>query len=237
MQTSGVAFLQVLGNDVKYSDIEVIQTWPGRGGDMDNKTLPKAPTEITLESEGERLWGYQIPAGAKRYGWFKLLLDQKSAKTKYDDPNLADAIDAKNPNSLFALPPNKDARGVALEYLRLFYKHVMERLQDRVPLTFDSTPIQFVITTPAIWSHEAQGVTCDIAKEAGFASRAGDKIAMVAEPEAAASYCLRELQEKHKDSEHELKAFYSHLNASAILLTIGKLTKNLETGWRPYPDM
>lgn len=183
---------------------------------MDNKTLPKAPTEITLETDGERLWGYQIPAGAKRYGWFKLLLDRKSDKTKYDDPNLADAIDAKNPNSLFALPPYKGARGVALEYLRLLYKHVMERLQERVPLTFDSTPIQFVITTPAIWSHEAQSVTYDIAKEAGFASRAGDKIAMVAEPEAAASYCLRELQEKHQDSEHELKAFYSHLDTSTI---------------------
>lgn len=194
---------------------------------MDNKTLPKAPTEITLESDGEKLWGYQIPAGAKRYGWFKLLLDRKSAKTKYDDPNLAGAIDTKNPNSLFALPPDKDARGVALEYLKLFYKHVMERLRERVPLTFDSTPIQFVITTPAIWSHEAQSATFGIAKEAGFTSRAGDKIAMVAEPEAAASYCLRELQEQHKGSEHELQVGYSHRDASTVPLMIEKFTRFL----------
>lgn len=175
---------------------------------MDNRNLPKAPTEISLESDGEILWGYQIPAGAKRYGWFKLLLDRKSTKTQYDDPNLAGAIDASNPNSLFALPPGKGARGVSLDYLRLLYEHVMAQLKERVPKTFDSTPIQFVLTTPAIWSHEAQSLTCDIAKEAGFGSRAGDKLAMVAEPEAAASYCLRELQELHKGSEHELQVFW-----------------------------
>lgn len=200
--------MYVLTPNIKCSDIEVIQSWPGSDGDIDNRNLPKAPTEISVESDGETLWGYQIPAGAKRYGWFKLLLDRRSAKTQYDDPGLAAAIDAGNPSSLFALPPGKGARGVSLDYLRLLYEHIMDHLKKQVPRTFDSTPIQFVLTTPAIWSHQAQSLTCEIAKEAGFGSRAGDKLTMVAEPEAAASYCLREQQESPQELEHELQVFW-----------------------------
>lgn len=196
----GIAYLQVLDDNPKYGDIEVIQTWPGKGGDADNRTMDKAPTEISFE-DGLKLWGFQIPPGVKRYGCFKLLLDEKSDKTKYDDPNL----DAGNPNALLAFPPGQDVYDIAFEYLRLLYDHAMDRLRKRVPLTFDSTPIQFVLTTPAIWSHEAQDATCKIAKRAGFGSRAGDTITMVAEPEAAASYCLRDVFAVHEGSENELQ--------------------------------
>jgi molecular chaperone DnaK (HSP70) len=85
------------------------------------------------------------------------------------------------------------------------YAHLMQTLRERLGITLDSTPIQFVLTTPAIWSHEAQDATCDVAKEAGFMSRPGDTLWMVSEPEAAASYSIKEVYSQRKDTENPLK--------------------------------
>jgi molecular chaperone DnaK (HSP70) len=69
----------------------------------------------------------------------------------------------------------------------------METLRKRLVVTLDSTPIQFVLTTPAIWSHEAQNKTREAAKMAGFMSRPGDTLSMVSEPEASVLYCIKEV--------------------------------------------
>ena len=84
------------------------------------------------------------------------------------------------------LPAGKTAAETATDYLKLLYTHLMKTLRKRFIRTLDNTPIQFVLTTPAIWSHEAQNATCQAAKDAGFTSRAGDTLTMVSEPEAAA---------------------------------------------------
>lgn len=200
----GVAYLHT--DSPYFTDIEVIHTWPGQGGgsDLDNRNLEKAPTEISYENP-EPLWGYQLGPGSKRYGYFKLLLDAKTGATKYDDPGLGTAIDDGNPNAQFQLPPNKSAFDVTADYLELLYGHIMGQLHKRVAVTLKSTPIQFVLTTPAIWSHEAQGVTLEAAKRAGFTTRPGDTISMISEPEAAASYCLRDVHSQRQDSESPLQ--------------------------------
>jgi hypothetical protein len=107
----------------------------------------------------------------------------------------------------------------------------MDTLQRRLILTLDSTPIQFVLTTPAIWSHEAQNTTCKAAKKAGFASRAGDTLSMVSEPEAAASYCLREIFSQNQDTASPLRVTsYRHLQSVSIVIMVSEHSGILRAG-------
>jgi molecular chaperone DnaK (HSP70) len=137
-----------------------------------------------------------------RTGYFKLLLDKNSTTTQYDNPQLA-GTPTSDPR--ISLPAGKSALVVTADYLRHLYAHLMETLRERLVITLDSTPIQFVLTTPAIWSHEAQDATCEAAKMAGFTSRPGDTLWMVSEPEAAASYCIKDVYAQRKDTESPLK--------------------------------
>jgi len=152
----GVSFSH--SSEPDYTKIEVIQTFPGKGGSIDNRKLDKVPTELSYDGD-KVTWGYQLPPGAPRFGCFKLLLDAKTGKTKFDDPNLGACIDSGNPNARLALPRGKNATDLTEDYLRELYKHLMNRLEKRMLRTLESTPIQFILTTPAIWSHEAQQQT------------------------------------------------------------------------------
>jgi molecular chaperone DnaK (HSP70) len=56
-----------------------------------------------------------------------------------------------------------------------------------VPLEFvESTPIEYILTVPAIWSDKAKSDTLWCASKAGFGAM--DKIRLITEPEAAAVY-------------------------------------------------
>lgn len=52
----------------------------------------------------------------------------------------------------------------------------------------NSTPIEFVITVPAVWSDRAQTATRRCAEQAGMGT--GSKLHIITEPEAAAMYAL-----------------------------------------------
>ncbi|PUU83105.1 hypothetical protein B9Z19DRAFT_1189884 [Tuber borchii] len=197
---SGLAYIHTTEPD--YKNIEVIDSWPGRG----NTNHVKAPTEISYSQNGAT-WGYDIPPNGIRHGFFKLLLDVNASATQYDNPRLA----TSNPKSMessyanIPLPAGKTAAETTTDYLKLLYTHLMKTLHQRFIRTLYNTPIQFVLTTPAIWSHEAQNATCQAAKDAGFTSRAGDTLIMVSEPEAAASYCLKEIYHERENSDNPLK--------------------------------
>ncbi|KAG0124762.1 hypothetical protein HOY82DRAFT_617537 [Tuber indicum] len=192
---SGLAYIHTSNPD--YKGIEVITSWPGRG----NTNYDKVPTEISYSNNGTT-WGYDIPVSGLRHGFFKLALDANAAATKYDNPRLA----ASNPQSMersyanIPLPAGKTAVEITTDYLKMLYTHLMKTLSERNIHALDNTPIQFVLTTPAIWSHEAQNATSQAARDAGFTSRAGDTLTMVSEPEAAASYCLKEIYHERSDT-------------------------------------
>ena len=196
----GLAYIHTTEPD--YKNIEVIDSWPGRG----NTNHSKVPTEISYSHRGTT-WGYDIPPDGIRHGFFKLLLDVNAAATQYDNPRLA----TSNPQSMegsyanIPLPAGKTAAETTTDYLKLLYTHLMETLRQRFGRTLYNTPIEFVLTRPAIWSHEAQNATRQAAKDAGFTSRAGDTLTMVSEPEAAASYCLREIYNERSNSGSPLK--------------------------------
>lgn len=216
-----------------YDKIKIIKSWPGGGGGNDTRNLDKAPTEISFES-GKTLWGFEIPSGTTRYSCFKLLLDEKASERTYDDPSLAAGV---NSGVRPSLPDGKTVHDVTFEYLRLLYSHVMNELRDHSPSTLDVTPIHFILTVPAIWSHAAQRATLDAAKRAQFGSRNGDKITMVSEPEAAGAYCLREMQQ---GGVNKLKVYtykYIYLPTLSCHNHRNPVDSGLVIGWGAYLDM
>ena len=182
MFLAGIAYIHTFEPD--FTNIHVIKKWPGDVGNFE-----KVPTEISYTGDGSA-WGYEIQPGAERSCYFKLLLDSKAAATQYDSPGLT--TDSGSYTKI-PLPPRKSASAVTTDYLRHLYDHLMDTLRGRLMVTISNTPIQFVLTTPAIWSHEAQRATREAAEAAGFTQREGDTLSMVSEPEAAASYCVQEM--------------------------------------------
>ncbi|EPS43601.1 hypothetical protein H072_2445 [Dactylellina haptotyla CBS 200.50] len=176
---TGVAYC--LSSNANLSQIETITTWPGSGGSVE-----KVPTELAYVPGQDPKWGpeasgSQYSRGShgylEVYGRFKLLLDPSIGRDVYGDVG-------NGSNDL--------------------YKHIMDNiLQKRMPDTLASTPIEFIFTIPAIWSHKAQEATRTAATRAGFGSggRAIDTITMISEPEAAAIYSLASLHEDRKSME------------------------------------
>ena len=189
MFLAGIAYIHTSEPD--FTNIQVIKSWPGVVGNFE-----KAPTEISYTGDSS-VWGYEIHPGTERSSCFKLLLDAKATGTQFDSPGLTAG---DGPYTKTRLPAGKSAPVVTTDYLRHLYNHLMNTLQQKLTKTIDNTPIQFVLTTPAIWSHEAQCTTCEAAKAAGFTSREGDTLSMVSEPEAAASYCLKEVFSQRKET-------------------------------------
>lgn len=53
----------------------------------------------------------------------------------------------------------------------------------------DDTPIEYILTVPALWSDRARNLTFECAKKAGMS-----RISCISEPEAAAIYTLSAIQ-------------------------------------------
>ncbi|KAK6332125.1 hypothetical protein TWF718_002659 [Orbilia javanica] len=178
--------------------IQVINSWPGHGNTNEDKT----PSQIAYGSgddfpNGFR-WGSDIPIDKNlvRHVWVKLLLNSPSTANDganmNADPTFANKPTIKPPSGYMALPPGKTAIDVVSDYLSGVYAHTIDRLSQHYGKEYvDVTPIEFVLTVPAIWSDKARNLTKEAAKRAGFASRKDDRIKLVSEPEAAAIYTIK----------------------------------------------
>lgn len=126
----------------------------------------------------------------KSYSWTKLLLDGKTSLSKYDDPELAKL----EGSGLLKFPSKMDPSQVVGDYLREVYTWTLNQLETRVSEeVIRITPFEFWITIPAIWSDKAKAATKEAARAAGFASRPGDTMFMIPEPEAASVATLKGL--------------------------------------------
>ncbi|KAI7231896.1 actin-like ATPase domain-containing protein [Hortaea werneckii] len=127
-------------------------------------------------------WGYQVRQDEQRLRCLKLLLDPEQNFLDYvslDDIKQQLAMTGKSVNTVIA------------EYLRALFDHTKEALKRRYSEYFVSkTPLQVVLTVPAVWSDKAQEATLAAAKDAGI----GGQITMISEPEAAAVYALQAIQ-------------------------------------------
>ncbi|KIW19726.1 hypothetical protein PV08_00300 [Exophiala spinifera] len=175
-----------------WNDIVVINHW--NGGPCDN--TEKVPTRISYAAENdfsEDKWGYAPKAGSKTCQWFKLLLDGKFKREDFDDPRLNTALGSK----VMHIPEGKTAQTVSTDFLRNMYRHLLQAIELELgPTLVEQTSFRFVITTPATWSNAARQATRKAAEDAGFGSRMGDEILMIAEPEAAAICAITQTNSK-----------------------------------------
>lgn len=116
-----------------------------------------------------------------RHQWFKLDLDPTQSRGVSD-------LSRQYPDQ-HALPPgyNASSEKLCTDYLSALRKHTELVLQHKLPSSImKSTPIEYIITTPAVWSDSAQAKTRECAFNAGM----GKDLQIISEPEAAAIYAL-----------------------------------------------
>lgn len=81
------------------------------------------------------------------------------------------------------------------DYLTLVFSHAKEALVKRYTAQMVSTTtIEVILTVPAIWTDAAKDATFRAAKKAGM----GPNLKMVSEPEAAAIYSLKSMEQESK---------------------------------------
>ena len=177
---SAIAWTQTRRPDVQ----EVVTLWPtpfSQGNE--GYSSDKVPTELQYDVDGAVKWGFQILESQHRHQLFKLELDESRRYKK--------TTVAQNFPDPKALPPGYNTTGEKLitDYLTALRKHADQILRNKIPVSaFASTPIEYVVTVPAVWSDSAKAKTKLAAERAGMG-----KVHMVAEPEAGAVYALHAL--------------------------------------------
>ncbi|KAG6321069.1 hypothetical protein E4U44_005536 [Claviceps purpurea] len=159
---SGIAWSESTQPDIQH----IVSTWPAPEGPRDSL---KVPTELRRVATGWQ-WGFQIPEDAKRYRFFKL---------KLDEPDTANR-DGDTPLQLTKI------------YLSCLHDHFISLLEKKLSRSVVvETPMDFVVTVPAIWSNTAKQATERAAAMAGFCGNR--RIHLISEPEAAALYTIKHL--------------------------------------------
>lgn len=102
----------------------------------------------------------------------------------------------------------KPATDVVTDYITAIYRHALNRIETKIPAEYlKMCQKKFVVTVPAVWSAKAMNATLlvspscapqtlklrtsEAAKQAGI-----HPVSLIKEPEAAALYTLRTLQDK-----------------------------------------
>jgi molecular chaperone DnaK (HSP70) len=127
-------------------------------------------------------WGFQVNDAEPKYEWFKLGLDP----TQERDTELA-----KEYPSTTALPCGDDesCERLVVDYLTALRTHAENVLMATLPHSIlRSTPPEYIITVPAVWSPEAESKTRSCAARAGMGR--ANSLRIIPEPEAAAIYAL-----------------------------------------------
>ena len=160
----------------------IVDQWPNENDSFEGATNEKVPTEMSYTGTGtESKWGFQISETESRHQRFKLALDPEALKkvshlaSRYPDPR--------------CLPVTQDrpATKLTIDYLTFVRKHVLEVLKTKLTEgVLEITPIEYVITVPAIWQDAAKYRTRSCAKQAGL----GGNLQIISEPEAAVVYAL-----------------------------------------------
>lgn len=117
----------------------------------------------------------------QRHQWFKLDLDPSQSRAISDL--------SRNYPDEHALPPSytTSAEKLCADYLTAIRTHTEQVLKHKLPQSvLRSTPIEYIITVPAVWSDTAQAKTRRCAELAGM----GKSLQIISEPEAAAIYAL-----------------------------------------------
>ncbi|PGH17826.1 hypothetical protein AJ80_04649 [Polytolypa hystricis UAMH7299] len=128
-------------------------------------------------------WGTQIDEFEPKYEWFKLGLDPKHGREpsslayRYTSPSLPPP------------GPRVSSEKLITDYLTALRKHAISILEEKLTVGLvQRTPIEFVVTVPAIWQEKTKEKMVQCAKNAGMAIHSS--LHIISEPEAAAVYEL-----------------------------------------------
>ncbi|RPA91803.1 actin-like ATPase domain-containing protein [Choiromyces venosus 120613-1] len=153
-----------------------------------NRTSAKAPSEISYGPSGVK-WGFGIPSREPRLAWFKLLLDP----SKY---SLDNATNSPLTKTKQMIPIGKRPVNVVADYLSELHKHTIDHLVKALGKeVVEVSPLDFILTVPAVWSDAAKNLTLQAAELAGFGRKSS--LRLISEPEAAAVSCLRDIEPNH----------------------------------------
>lgn len=126
-------------------------------------------------------WGFQLTPSEPRLRCLKLFLDRAQSLPTYISP-IETAAHLKD--------HDKTVLDALTDYLSLLHKHTIEHLVRRYGPAFTSyTPLEYVLTLPAIWSDAAKHATLLAASRAGMGP--AHTIKLISEPESAALYTLK----------------------------------------------
>ncbi|KAH0528439.1 hypothetical protein TsFJ059_003308 [Trichoderma semiorbis] len=181
---SGVAWAETQRPDRRTA----ITTWPINKTTREGESSDKVPTKLRYAKD-EVQWGFSIPITAPQeevIEWFKLDLDP-SLK------NIGQAVASDGARG------GRDADKLVTDYLTALTEHLLYTLREKLgESVVKSTPLEFIITVPAIWSDLAKDKTkraCQRAVQSLPLAPGSSKtlIHLVSEPEAAAIYALHGL--------------------------------------------
>ncbi|KAL5608920.1 hypothetical protein FOVSG1_003601 [Fusarium oxysporum f. sp. vasinfectum] len=159
-----------------------ITQWPVSSANKEGQSSDKVPTRIRYN--GDKIeWGFSVPVNAPQrevVDWFKLDLDPSTQAVGYN-PSTEGARSGRNVDELVT------------DFISQLVDHLMYTLREKLGSGLvDSTPLQFVITVPAIWSDSAKEKTKKACEQA-MISVSEHHVHLVSEPEAAAIYALHDL--------------------------------------------
>ncbi|KAM5388500.1 hypothetical protein ACJA88_000364 [Fusarium oxysporum] len=159
-----------------------ITQWPVSSANKEGQSSDKVPTRIRYN--GDKIeWGFSVPVNAPQHevvDWFKLDLDPSTQAVGYN-PSTEGARSGRNVDELVT------------DFISQLVDHLMYTLREKLGSGLvDSTPLQFVITVPTIWSDLAKEKTKKACEQA-MISVSEHHVHLVSEPEAAAIYALHDL--------------------------------------------
>jgi molecular chaperone DnaK (HSP70) len=196
---TGVAFVCHNGKkQPTIGNISLITDWPGTAR---NATDEKVPSEVAY-SDQKFEWGNKIRHYTEREAWTKLLLDETYSKDQlrliqklfHGDADLTEdeADPASDANLTRQLA--KEPVDIVTDFLSGVRAHLQSVLEARFGTILNGLRREVVITVPAGWSEKAKNLTYKAVCNAGF-DVDETKISMITEPEAAAIYILRDLND------------------------------------------
>ncbi|KAF2463990.1 actin-like ATPase domain-containing protein [Lindgomyces ingoldianus] len=205
---SGVAYCETdsKGSARDVTQIQLVTNWPGVG--LGN--TEKVPSRISYGTapKNEIKWGNLVTHKTKEvHALMKLRLDERTNKSKQIRMLLAfltgnfgslniDDLDSDQEEDAPPEYPGKDAVDIVGDYLTYVREHVWKDLESQYgEALLSSMEKEVVVTVPAVWSERAKDQTLKAVIEAKFPAA---KLMMVTEPEAAAIYSLKEMQEGAK---------------------------------------
>ncbi|KAF7559220.1 hypothetical protein G7046_g4942 [Stylonectria norvegica] len=176
---SGVAWAETQRPDRRTA----ITTWPVSKTIREGESSDKVPTKLRYNGDDVQ-WGFSIPLTAPQdevIEWFKLDLD----------PSLQAMGQAVGSDGARG---GRNVDKLVTDYISELGDHLMYTLREKLGDSIvKSTPLEFVVTVPAIWSDLAKDRTKKACQKASGLSATTQPVHLVSEPEAAAIYALHGL--------------------------------------------